>query len=302
MYTASQITTLALSSMVSCAAAALAPSSVAAQATSPIVTPVSGDTDSWQHFTVAIPEGTSTLNVVLSGVTGDADLYVRFGEQPTSSAWDCRPYKDGVDETCAFTPPRAGTYHISLHGFTAFSGGTLTTTWNAADTNTPPTKLGDWKQKVLDRHNALRADHCAAPLVWDEEVAATAQAWSARCKQEHAKGTGLGENLAFDQAADALTTLETRVDSWYSEIEIYDFANPGFALNTGHFTQVVWRASSKLGCGVTQCPADNFVWANKGPDVQPVTFLVCRYAESGNITDAYQENVLPKPANGVCAQ
>lgn len=299
MCTTSQITTLALSSILSCAAATLAPGSVAAQATSPIVTPVSGDTDSWQHFTVAIPEGTSSLNVALTGVTGDADLYVRFGDQPTADAWDCRPYKDGVDETCTIAPPRAGTYHISLHGYSAFSGGTLTTTWNATDTNA---KLEEWKQKVLDRHNALRADHCAAPLVWDEEVAASAQAWSARCKQEHATGTGLGENLAGNQAGDALTTLETRVDKWYSEIANYDFANPDFALNTGHFTQVVWRASSKLGCGVTQCPTDDFPWADKEADAEPVTFLVCRYAESGNITGAYPENVLPKPANGVCPQ
>jgi uncharacterized protein YkwD len=301
MCTASQklrLTTLALSSMVSCAAATLVASSAAAQATSPIVNQVAGETDSWQHFTVDIAEGTSALNVVLSGGTGDFDLYVRMGEQPTSSLWDCRPYKDGVEETCSFTPPRAGTYHIGIHAYTAFSGATLTTSWTAPTAPTAPSTpatLADWKQKVLDRHNILRAPHCAAPLAWDEAVAASAQAWADQCKQEHPRGTGLGENLAGASGEDG---IETRVDSWYSEVEAYDFAKPGFSLATSHFTQVVWRGSTKLGCGVTQCPASAFPWS-KG-STEPVTWLVCRYAEAGNMEGAFPANVRPVPGDGVC--
>jgi uncharacterized protein YkwD len=224
---------------------------------------------------------------------------VRFGEQPTSSAWDCRPYKDSIDETCEITP-RAGTYHISINGYTAFNGQTLTTTWITPDPSTPPVTLDGWKQKVLDRHNTLRADHCAAPLVWDEEVAASAQAWADQCTGDHAKGTGMGENLAGRTGDDAMNTLETRVDSWYSEVAMYDFANPGFSLDTGHFTQLVWRGTSKLGCGVKQCPstATRFPWA----EGERVTYLVCRYVAGGNVPGEFPANALPKPADGVCQQ
>ena len=39
------------------------------------------------------------------------------------------------------------------------------------------------------------------------------------------------------------------VTNWYNEFEQYNFAQPGFSLATGHFTQVVWKASTKLGMG-----------------------------------------------------
>lgn len=69
-----------------------------------------------------VPAGTRSLTVTMSGGTGDADLYVRFGAAPTTSTYSCRPYKDGNDETCTFTNPQAGTWYVNVRGYTAFSG------------------------------------------------------------------------------------------------------------------------------------------------------------------------------------
>jgi len=46
----------------------------------------------------------------------------------------------------------------------------------------------------------------------------------------------------------------TSTKNWYDEIDDpgYDFNNPGFTKGVGHFTQVVWKGSTKLGCGVTK--------------------------------------------------
>jgi serine protease len=65
----------------------------------------------------------------MSGGTGDGDLYVRRGSQPTTSAYDCRPYKTGNNESCTFNNPVAATYYISIYGYTAVSGVTLTTSY-----------------------------------------------------------------------------------------------------------------------------------------------------------------------------
>src|SRR3546814_10995522 len=58
----------------------------------------------------------------MSGGSGDADLYVKFGSAPTDSCWDCRPYRSGNNESCRFSSPSTGTYHVRIKGYSAFSG------------------------------------------------------------------------------------------------------------------------------------------------------------------------------------
>lgn len=83
--------------------------------------------DAWVHFSITVPECANTLNVAMSGGTGDGDLYVRFGAQPTVNDYSCRPYKNGNAETCpTVSNPQAGTWYIGIRAYTAFSGITLT--------------------------------------------------------------------------------------------------------------------------------------------------------------------------------
>ena len=79
----------------------------------------------WKRYTLDLAAGYSTLNVAISGGSGDADLYVRFGAQSTTSNYDCRPYKNGNNESCSFNAPAAGTWYIDLYGYSAASGVTL---------------------------------------------------------------------------------------------------------------------------------------------------------------------------------
>jgi hypothetical protein len=69
-------------------------------------------------------------------------------------------------------------------------------------------------------------------------------------------------------------------NAWYNEIENYDFSNPGFSQNTGHFTQVIWKGSTKLGVG--------FAFTENGDN----GFVVAQYSPPGNVIDAFAENVL----------
>lgn len=83
----------------------------------------------WKHYSVTVPAGMKTLTIATSGGSGDADLYVRRGAQPTTTTYDCRPYKTGNAETCSFTNPQAAIWYISIYGYSAVSGLTLTTTY-----------------------------------------------------------------------------------------------------------------------------------------------------------------------------
>ncbi|MCP3163984.1 M4 family metallopeptidase [Myxococcus qinghaiensis] len=77
-----------------------------------------------------VPEGATNLRFALSGGTGDADLYVRFGNTPTTSLYDCRPYTSGNNETCTFAAPTNGTWYVMLNGFTAYTNASLVMTYD----------------------------------------------------------------------------------------------------------------------------------------------------------------------------
>ncbi|MEZ4365074.1 MAG: CAP domain-containing protein [Kofleriaceae bacterium] len=134
---------------------------------------------------------------------------------------------------------------------------------------------------ILTAHNRYRAAHCVPPLAWSAELAAVAQRWAnhlrdAGCAFEHS-GDKYGENLAAGTTG--YLGAESSVDMWYREIELYDFARGGFSMQTGHFTQVVWRGTTQVGCGSAQCGG--------------MTTWVCNYDPPGNWEGAYAANVPP---------
>jgi hypothetical protein len=89
------------------------------------VTGISGASGSNQFWKLSVPASQAKVVFTISGGTGDADLYVRRGSRPTTTAYDCRPYVGGNNETCTFTSPVAGDYYVMLRGYTAYSGVTL---------------------------------------------------------------------------------------------------------------------------------------------------------------------------------
>ncbi|ADO72730.1 PPC domain-containing protein [Stigmatella aurantiaca] len=76
-------------------------------------------------YTFYVPGNVSSATFSLSGGTGDADLYVRYGAAPTLTEYNCRPYTGGSTETCTFSYPSAGTYYVMVRAWSRFSGVTL---------------------------------------------------------------------------------------------------------------------------------------------------------------------------------
>jgi uncharacterized protein YkwD len=141
--------------------------------------------------------------------------------------------------------------------------------------------LSEAAKAMVELHNLARGKHCAKTLSWSPKLAQAAQTWANKlkannCAFEHSGGN-YGENLAAGTTG--YMGPEEVVKMWYEEIKDYDFNNPGFAMNTGHFTQVVWRGTQQVGCGMVQC---------KGLDV-----WVCEYDPPGNWEGQYRDNVLP---------
>ena len=95
------------------------------------VTGIAGGSGSTQYWTINVPAGASSLQISTAGGSGDVDLYVRRGAQPTTSTYDCRPWRNGNNESCSFATPQSGTWHVMLRGYSSFSGVTLTGSYQA---------------------------------------------------------------------------------------------------------------------------------------------------------------------------
>ncbi|HZH15406.1 MAG TPA: M4 family metallopeptidase [Archangium sp.] len=96
------------------------------------VTNISANANAWScTYTLAVPAGSSNLVFNLSGGTGDGDMYVKFGAEPTTASYDCRPYVGGNAETCTIAAPQTGTYYVKIYGYSAASGMSLKGSYTA---------------------------------------------------------------------------------------------------------------------------------------------------------------------------
>jgi len=118
-------------------------------------------------------------------------------------------------------------------------------------------------QEALDFHNKVRKDVGTPPLEWSVELAKYAQAWADnlaknKCAFEHRPYSGEwkqihGENI-FWGSASSYNAIDAS-KSWYSEIK--DYKHGPLTENNwsvaGHYTQMVWRTTAKVGIGQAVC-------------------------------------------------
>ncbi|EGU12991.1 Glutaredoxin [Rhodotorula toruloides ATCC 204091] len=109
----------------------------------------------------------------------------------------------------------------------------------------------------LAAHNDFRATHHADPLAWNATLAAAAEKWTKNCQWKHSGGAvgPFGENLFMVSPVDQNAQLDPKpgIGSWNDEEKMYDYNNPGFTHETGHFTQTIWKATTQLGCYYGKC-------------------------------------------------
>ena len=136
----------------------------------------------------------------------------------------------------------------------------------------------------LEKSNYYRQLHGVPDFQISDEIADNAQRWAdylASTERFKHSPTNLGENLAMylNDSEDDDTFFNKAVNSWYSEIDLYDFNNPGFSISTGHFTQVIWKSSKMIGSGIAR--SSRYV------------YIVTQYSPNGNYRNQFQDNVLP---------
>jgi uncharacterized protein YkwD len=160
------------------------------------------------------------------------------------------------------------------------------------DTRSPDEMYSTVSAELLDLQNKHRARHCVGPLTISQRLNQIAQSYAehlaATSTFEHSgnkfEGESLGENLYMQWISDGRVKVSAKaaVKSWYDEIALHDFNNPTFSKETGHFTQMVWKGSRKMGVGVALSPDEREV------------YIVTNYYPAGNIVGPgfFEKNVL----------
>ncbi|XP_045765571.1 venom allergen 3-like [Maniola jurtina] len=156
------------------------------------------------------------------------------------------------------------------------------------------------KQAIVDAHNRLRQSVALGQvssqppaanmmeMVWDDELAATAQRWADQCTPAHDRASQrdvgrfpVGQNLAAtwttrppSEAADSQPDFMKQINAWFDEVRIFGFKPISGGHGTGHYSQLVWGETSQVGCGYTfyYDPARGYT-----------KLYVCNYGPGGNV-------------------
>ncbi|XP_011702702.1 PREDICTED: venom allergen 3-like [Wasmannia auropunctata] len=154
------------------------------------------------------------------------------------------------------------------------------------------------KDEIVSTHNRLRQKVASgqetrgAPgpqpaavsmpdLTWDDEIATIAQRWANQCNFDHDKCRDVdrfqvGQNIAEYSTTGKLPSLSKMIkNQWYDEVDKFNGNKMGpykFDMDTGHYSQMVWADTTKIGCGLAKYKEG--VWN--------VHYLVCNYGPSGN--------------------
>lgn len=114
--------------------------------------------------------------------------------------------------------------------------------------------------------------------MWDDTLAAAAQTWANKCEFRHSQGEvgPYGENLSATTGY--ASTIGDGIGFWEDEAPDYDRNNPIYS----HFTQMVWRSTTKLGCAEALCPPGSIFDGKYGNE----RFYVCEYSPPGNAGNA----------------
>lgn len=151
---------------------------------------------------------------------------------------------------------------------------------------------GEKPGQLVERHNYYRSEENATDeykLEWDDGLAARAQQWAEECNWAHGMttdcdGNPIGQNLYFAAGSNDFPqmNIDNIVKAWADEKIYYHLESKSCDAGKmcGHYTQVVWAETTKVGCGFAECAT-----MSQGDDpakYKNAVLFACDYSPAGN--------------------
>jgi len=232
---------------------------------------------------VYVAPTTSSVDVAPTSVSA-VEAAVSAAPSAWTSAWTSvyTPVETPAAVTSAVEPAATSAVAQAVHGAS-----------NAIPM--PAAALSSYSEIAVYHHNIHRANHSAGPVEWDIGLASTAAVIASSCVYAHntdVNGGGYGQNIAAGVSSDNISSVIT--DLFYNgEVNYfnnqYGKTQPDMSQfeNWGHFSQIVWNATTHVGCATQYCPNG---LGNTGSGVAPY-FTVCNYIGAGNYANEYGANI-----------
>ncbi|XP_068442974.1 glioma pathogenesis-related protein 1 isoform X1 [Clinocottus analis] len=162
---------------------------------------------------------------------------------------------------------------------------TLLWAWTLLDSghcsaSLPDISDGAFMKECVQAHNGARSSVSPPAsnmlyMTWDEALAVTARAWARHCVFQHnthltdvgsvhPSFSSVGENLWAGYPPSSFNASRA-IEAWVKEKQDYDYDNNVCSDVCGHYTQVVWASSYKVGCAAQLCPGQAIFVCNYGP-------------------------------------
>lgn len=170
--------------------------------------------------------------------------------------------------------------------FSTVAIGILTAIVVGSTITATPARAG-YISDAIELFSAARANYGAGPLEWNDSLVDSMIGQAESCRFQHSPGAFSGQYGENIFVAGGPATIRDAVNYWMGEARDYNYENPGFAHNTGHFTAMVWKSTTRFAViAKYDCPAGSLI-AGRGPQ----TFVVARFTAPGNVRGQYAENV-----------
>ncbi|RAK85923.1 SCP-like extracellular protein [Aspergillus costaricaensis CBS 115574] len=169
-----------------------------------------------------------------------------------------------------------------------------TTLATSTSSSASSTATSAYQSAVLYNHNVHRSNHSASSVEWSSDLESSAYTLAAKCVYEHdtsIDGGGYGQNIGYGVEASEIGVMITNLmynDEMGYYTDLYGEADPDMTYfdNWGHFSQIVWAATTHVGCATVTCDSLGNVDASEA-----LPFTVCNYSPAGNYEGEYATNV-----------